>query len=154
MKRRCIKIRENDIGLSVRRLSNLIKRDVENSRIKLGLDPVKGVNGWAIAYFFENRGKDIFQKDFEEKFSIRGSTASRILKTMEQKGFIERVSVENDARLKKIVLTEKAVDIHKRITKEIENREKRMRNGIDEQELKIFFKVMQKVTANMEEQND
>ena len=73
---------------------------------------------------------------------------------MEQKGFIERVSVENDARLKKIVLTEKAVDIHKRITKEIENREKRMRNGIAEQELKIFFKVMQKVTANMEEQND
>ncbi len=73
---------------------------------------------------------------------------------MEQKGFIERVSVENDARLKKIVLTEKAVDIHKRITREIENREKRMRNGIADEELKIFFKVIQKVTANMEEQND
>lgn len=138
----------------MRRLSNLIKRDVENSRIKLGLDPVKGVNGWAIAYFYENRDKDIFQKDFENKFSIRGSTASRILKTMEQKGFIERVSVENDARLKKIVLTEKAVDIHKRITKEIENREKRLRKGITEQELKQFFEVIQKLSANMENEYD
>ena len=56
--------RENDIGFLVRRLSNIIKRDVEKSRLNLGLDPVKGVNGWAIAYFYENRDRDIFQKDF------------------------------------------------------------------------------------------
>lgn len=147
-------IRRDDIGFAVRRLSNLIKRDVENSRTKLGLDPVKGVNGWAIAYFYENREKDIFQKDFEEKFSIRGSTASKILKTMEQKGYIERISVESDARLKKIVLTEKAVDIHKKITKEIENRERRLRKGISDSELKIFYEVMQKLSANMENDYD
>ena len=147
-------IRSDDIGFAVRRLSNLIKRDVENSRTKLGLDPVKGVNGWAIAYFYENREKDIFQKDFEEKFSIRGSTASKILKTMEQKGYIERISVESDARLKKIVLTEKAVDIHKKITKEIENREIRLRKGISDSELKTFYEVMQKLSANMENDYD
>ena len=112
-------IRENDIGFVVRKLSNLIKRDVEKSRIKLGFEDIKGINGWAIAFFYENRGKDIFQKDFEEKFSIRRSTASVILKTMEQKGLVERISVKSDARLKKIVLTEKAVDIHNKITEEI-----------------------------------
>lgn len=138
----------------MRRLSNLIKRDVENSREKIGVDRVKGINGWAIAYFYENADKDIFQKDFEEKFSIRGSTASRILKTMEQKGYIERVSVKNDARLKKIVLTEKAVEIHQKIMKEIENREKRLRKGVSDEELKIFFEVMQKFSNNMEEEND
>ena len=147
-------IRSDDIGFAVRKLSNLIKRDVENSRTKLGLDPVKGVNGWAIAYFYENREKDIFQKDFEEKFSIRGSTASKILKTMEQKGYIERISVESDARLKKIVLTEKAVDIHKKITKEIENRERRLRKGISDSELKTFYEVMQKLSSNMENDYD
>ncbi len=145
------KIREKDIGFMVRRLSNLIKRDVEKSRIQLGVEDIKGINGWAIAYFYENREKDIFQKDFESHFSIRRSTASVILKTMEQKGLISRVSVENDARLKKIMLTEKAVDIHKKIMNEIEEREKKLRKNVSEEDLKVFFKCMQRFCANMEE---
>lgn len=146
--------RENDIGFAVRRLSNLIKRDVEKSRSRLGIDHLKGINGWAISYLYENMDRDVFQKDFEEKFSIRRSTASNILKTMEQKGLIQRISVQQDARLKKIVLTEKAIDLHKRVTKEIEAREKKLRTGVSEQELAIFFKIMQKFSANMEDKND
>ncbi len=146
--------RENEIGFVVRRLSNLIKRDVESSKLRLGLDPLTDVNGWAIGYLYDNREKDIFQKDFENKFSIRPSTASNILKTMEQKGFVERVSVESDARLKKIVLTDKAIEIHKKVIKEINDREKRLRSGISDQELKVFFGVMKKLSANMEEKND
>ena len=146
--------RKNDIGFVVRRLSNLIKRDVEKSRLNLGLDPVKGVNGWAIAYFYENREKDIFQKDFENHFSIRGSTASNILKSMEQKGYIVRIPVENDARLKKIILTDSALELHKKVLIEIENREKRLRKNISSNELKIFFSTMEKLCDNMEEEND
>ena len=146
--------KENDVGFALRKLSNLIKRDIEKSKAKLGLDTIGGVNGWAIGFFYENRGKDIFQKDFEEQFSIRRSTASNILKTMEQKGFIERVNVESDARLKKIVLTEKAIDLHEKIMCEIEEREKRLRIGIDPEEMKTFFNVMKKLCANMEENDD
>ncbi len=146
--------RENEIGFVVRRLSNLIKRDVESSKLRLGIDPVRGVNGWAIGYLYDNRGRDIFQKDFESKFSIRPSTASNILKNMEQKGFIERISVESDARLKKIVLTEKAIEIHKNVIKEINAREKRLKCGISDSDLKTFFSVMERLTANMEDSND
>ncbi len=146
--------REKEIGFVVRRLSNLIKRDVEKSRFRLGLDPLKGVNGWAISYFYENRNNDIFQKDFEEKFSIRGSTASKILKSMEQKGYIERISVDYDARLKKIILTDKALDIHKRILSDINAREERMKKGLNESEIELFFSVMKKLCDNMEEEND
>ncbi len=146
--------REKDIGFAVRRLSNLIKRDVEKSKIRLGLDPVTSVNGWAIGYLFANRDKDIFQKDFENQFSIRRSTASNILKSMEQKGLIERISVESDARLKKIVLTEKAFEIHRKIMLEIEEREQRLRKNISEDELTAFFNVMKKLSANMEDKDD
>ena len=112
------------------------------------------MNGWAIGYLYDNKDKDIFQKDFENKFSIRPSTASNILKTMEQKGLIQRISVESDARLKKIVLTDKAIEIHKKVIKEIENREKRLKSGIQEEELQVFFSVMKKLSANMEEKHD
>ena len=125
--------REREIGFVIRRLNNAIKRDVEKSKDELQVEEIKGINGWVISYFYENRDKDIFQRDFEEKFSIRGSTASRMLKTMEQKGFIERQSVANDARLKKIVLTEKAIKQHNIIMNDIIKREKRLKNGIDEE---------------------
>lgn len=145
---------KSDIGFAVRRLYNAIKRDVEKDRDKLGIEHVKGVNGWAIGFFYDNREKDIFQRDFEEKFAIRRSTASRMLKTMEQKGFIERISVESDARLKKIVLTQKAIDNHRRINNSIEAREKRLRNGISQKEIDTFLNVIEKLTVNMEEDND
>ena len=143
--------RENEIGFAVRRLFNAIKRDVENTRETEGIEHVKGINGWVISYFYDNRDNDIFQRDFEEKFSIRPSTASKILKTMEQKGFIERVSVESDARLKKIVLTDKAIENHKRIIASIKKREERLRRGINSADLEVFFSIMKQLTANMEE---
>ena len=146
--------RDKEIGFAVRRLFNVIKRDIEASSEREGIEHIKGINGWAISYFYDNRGKDIFQRDFEERFSIRPSTASRMLKTMEQKGFIERVSVENDARLKKILLTNKAIENHERIIKSIEKREERLKKGISDGELETFFNVMKKLTANLEEKND
>ena len=77
-----------------------------------------------------------------------------MLKTMEQKGFIERQSVENDARLKKIVLTEKAIKQHNIIMNDIIKREERLKSGISEEELNVFFEVMKKLTENMEANND
>lgn len=142
---------ENCIGLEIRNLSNLIRRDVEKHADELEFKPNKGVRGWAIDYFYENREKDIYQKDFEEKFSIRRSTASNILKLMEKNGFITRQSVDNDARLKKIVLTDKAVKLHYCIAKDIEKREKKLRKGLTDEEIEAFFSVIRKLKANMEE---
>ncbi len=146
--------RDTEICFAVRRLFNAIKRDIEASNEKEGIEHIKGINGWAINYFYENRDKDVFQRDFEERFSIRRSTASRMLKTMEQKGFIERLAVKNDARLKKIVLTDKAIKNHERILSGIKKREERLKLGINDSELELFFNVMKKLTANMEADND
>ena len=146
--------RENNIGFNIRRLSNYIKRDIEKSSVSQKIDLPKGVNGWAIGYFYENREKQIFQRDFENRFSIRRSTASNILKTMEQNGFIKRVSVENDARLKRIILTDKAVKIHQDIMNDITNREERMRKGFSDSEINAFLSMINRFITNLEEQDD
>ena len=146
--------RENNIGFNIRRLSNYIKRDIEKSSVSQIIDLPKGVNGWAIGYFYENREKQIFQRDFENRFSIRRSTASNILKTMEQNGFIKRVSVENDARLKRIILTDKAVKIHQDIMNDITNREERMRKGFSDSEINAFLSMINRFITNLEEQDD
>ena len=114
----------------------------------------KGVNGWAIHYFYDNREKEIFQRDFEQRFSIRRSTASNILKTMEQNGFIQRVSVKNDARLKQIILTDKAIKIHEEIMKDIERREAVLRKGFSDDEIEQFLGMIDRFVINLEEEND
>ena len=145
---------EKNIGFNVRRLTNYIKRDMEKSSASGKIILPKGVNGWAIHYFYDNREKEIFQRDFEQRFSIRRSTASNILKTMEQNGFIQRVSVESDARLKRIILTEEAIKIHEEIMKDIERRELRLRRGINEEEIDQFLSMVNRFIANLEDEND
>lgn len=141
---------EKSIGFEIRSLYNSIRRDIEKNVKDSVEGPDSGVHGWAINFFHENKDKDIFQKDFEEKFQIRRSTASNILKLMERNGYIKRVSVQSDARLKKIVLTEKAVNVHNFISSDIEKREKRMREGITEEELKLFFEITAKMKKNLD----
>ncbi len=145
---------EKNIGFSIRRLSNYIRRDIEKSSASGKIVLPKGVHGWAIHYFYDNHDKEVFQRDFEQRFSIRRSTASNILKTMEQNGFIQRVSVESDARLKRIILTEKAIKIHEEIMKDIERRELRLRRGINEDEIDQFLSMVNRFIANLEDEND
>ena len=139
---------QRQLGFEIRTLNNCVKRFFQATKPP-ELQQSTGVHGWAIKYFYENRNKDIFQRDFEERFSIRRSTATNMLKLMEKNGIITRESVDCDARLKKIVLTEKAVAIHKKAVKNIEMIESTLKNGITDEELASFYKVADKIKLNL-----
>ncbi len=141
------------LGFEIRTLSNLIKRYIDANKPP-ELDCHTGVHGWAIKFFYDNRGKEVFQRDFEEHFSIRRSTATNMLKLMEKNGLIVRESVERDARLKRVVLTDKAIEIHKKITNSINESEAAFSRGITQEELKAFYLVLDKVKSNLEAKND
>ena len=51
------------------------------------------------------------------------------------------------------MLTEKAVELHKKAEKNIERSEKILKNGISDDELAIFYKVADKIKNNLEEEN-
>ncbi len=143
---------KKSVGLELRTLVNLIKRQVHQtsdtiSKEKNHLTPM---HGWAIGYLYENQDKDVFQKDFEKEFSIRRSTASRILTSMENHGLIARESVHYDTRLKKIVLTEEAIRIHSVIMDQMAKFEQKLIQGIPEEKLEIFFEVVDEMKHNME----
>ena len=76
---------------------------------KSGVDEVTMMHGWIIRYLYENREQDIFQKDIEQRFAVGRSTVTNLLQLMEKKGFVRRESVKQDARLKKVILTEKGI---------------------------------------------
>ena len=140
---------EKFIGVELSKVNNLMKRDFIKSSAENDNEAV-GKHGWIISFLAEHRGEDIYQKDIETKFSIRRSTVSNMLKLMEQKGLIVREGVSGDARLKRISLTQKSIDIHRRLLEQIREKEKLLRRNISNEELTAFFETLEKIRKNIE----
>ena len=116
---------------------------------KSGVDEVTMMHGWIIRYLYENRERDIFQKDIEQKFSVGRSTVTNLLQLMEKKGFVRRESVKQDARLKKVILTEKGIASQESFEDIVEHIEEELSEGISEEELHIFYKVLDQINQNV-----
>lgn len=144
-------LHENDIGFQLHNLSNLMSRHSQRSCSALQMDDnVSRNNLWIIGYLAHNKDRDIFQKDIENTFCIRRSTVSKVIRLMEEKGFIQRQEMEHDARLKKLVLTESGIAIYQHMQKERLAMEEKLRRGVTEEELEIFFQVMEKFKKNIQ----
>ena len=97
---------KREVTFTVRSLSNGIHRLMDSSIAKdWRITPMQG----RFIGFIRRHQSDVFQRDLEAEFCIRRSTASAILQTMERDGLIRREAVQQDARLKKLVLTPKAL---------------------------------------------
>ena len=142
------------IGFEISHCSRLIRRYMDANALKSYIDEVTGTHGWALRYLYQNRHRDVFQKDFEKEFDIRRSTASNILSLMEKNGLIERKSVPNDARLKKIVLTKKALELHQRVDDAFCKMEEDISQGISAEETDALFKIIEKINNNIERMTD
>lgn len=135
-------------ALKIRCISNLIRRTLDNN-LNTKFDDITNINSWIIRYIDKNSDKDIYQKDLEKEFSITRSTASKVVNLMEKKGYIKRESVEGDARLKKLTLTDKAKDVTYIMKRNVTNIEKKMVKGISKEELEIFCNVIDKMEKNI-----
>lgn len=143
-------MKERRLGFELHRASRMVKRYMNGDATRLYVEKMTGTHGWAVGYFYDNRHRDVFQKDFEQEFDIRRSTASNILSLMEKNGLINRESVPYDARLKKITLTDKALEVQSVVNKSFDRLESTMKKNISDEELSVFFSVLDKVCNNLE----
>ena len=137
-------------AVTLKYMSNLCMRYLENNSHKKDIEAITGTNGWIIAYIQENENKDIFQRDLEKQFGITRSTASKVINLMISKGLVEHKSVEYDARLKKLVLTDKARAIVSLIKEDGEMLERVLLSDIPEEEMNVFFGCIKKMKDNIE----
>jgi Transcriptional regulators len=137
------------IGKELHSLNHLTKRYVETATHKQQIDKITGTNGWIIGYLSQNADKDIYQKNLEEEFSVTRSTASKVLALMEQKGLIERHGVAHDARLKKLVLTEKAWELSKLMREDFRTMEETLTKGFTEEEKENLLQYIQRMKDNI-----
>ena len=128
-------------------LNTAIERLLNQKMNELGITYTQAT---VIGYLKLKNDTLVFQKDIEEEFYINKATASKMLSLMEEKNLIERVPLENDGRLKKIVVLEKGESL-KIVGKEIiNNLENKLKKDITQEELDIFKKVCRLLIKNME----
>lgn len=102
------------IPAQIRRVNNLIFRKSNQFGRENGVEDVTPMHSWILGYLYYHRDEPVFQRDIEREFSITRSTVTNILQLMEHKGYIERRSVPQDARLKQLVLTDKGIECHEK----------------------------------------
>lgn len=138
------------IGRDIKCVTNLLRRIHFASPLFKECQNLTGMHSYVLGYLSRECVKrDVFQKDLEAVFEMRRSTASEILKLMEKNGLIIRTSMESDARLKKIVLTDKAKEISSNIEREFANTEAKIVEGISDEEMASFSATLNKIKANM-----
>ena len=131
----------------VSKLSNKLRRKLEMLSSR---NEFSGSQGRALHFLLAQTG-DIFQKDIEEEYSIRPSTATELLKQMEKNGLLIREPGPYDNRLKRIVLTDKALVYKDQVVKELTDLEETLVRGIPEEKLEVFFEVIEKMMDNLSE---
>lgn len=139
------------LGLEVHRLEKLMARQRGYSAAHQDADRQTGMHGYLLRYLYENQEQDVFQRDIEKAFSISRSSVTVTLQLMEKNGLIRRESVAQDARLKRIVLTQKARDLHRQIEADILAFESNLARGISEEEQEVFLRVAKKMQENLRE---
>lgn len=133
----------------LRSLSHLIYRFIENLPNKKQIESMTGTNGCIIGYLAENSDHDVFQKDIEKAFGITRSTASKVINLMEQKGLVERQSVSCDARLKKIVMTDKSKAISHLMAEDMTLVESVLTEGFSPEEKKALYDYLKRMKQNL-----
>ncbi|MDO5424375.1 MAG: MarR family transcriptional regulator [Eubacteriales bacterium] len=141
---------QRSISFAVHSLDNMISRRLVAHGASVGIDNLTLMNGWIIGYLYDNQDRDIYQRDIETDFSIARSTVTGIIKLMEKKGYLIRESVPDDARLKKLVLTPKGIDIHIKTLHDFDTVEAELLQGITPEELDIFYEIIHKLKKNVE----
>ncbi|MBQ8638377.1 MAG: MarR family transcriptional regulator [Lachnospiraceae bacterium] len=106
-----------------------------------------------LRYLDLNREKEVFQKDLEEQFHVSRATISSTLQVMERNGMILRTAVSQDARLKKITPTEKAMAFADMGRRNVEEMEACLGKGMTPEEHRELLRLLRLVRCNLEAEN-
>lgn len=133
------------IPAQMRRVNNLISRRINTYSRANGVEDVTPMHGWILRYLYNNRGQEIFQRDIEREFSITRSTVTNILQLMERKGYILRESVPQDARLKRLVLTDAGAQAHEKVMLSLHQTDVFIKSLLTEEENEEMLRLLHKL---------
>ncbi len=133
----------------IKGVANLINREFCNNIKVKSMKNITGMHCWVILYLYKNRNREVFQKEIESYLLLRSPSVTSLLQLMEKNELIVREQVPMDARLKRIVLTEKACEMVPDIRHDINAMETKLAAGLTQEEMETLSLLLHKVKHNM-----
>ena len=137
------------LGLDIEKIDRIISRDMDANIMQAVGDKVTVSQAYVIDFMINTDKEDIFQKDLEKQFDLKRAAISLMLNNMEKNDLIKRVPVSEDARLKKLVLTEKSIALADTITTAIDEIENTLLEDLTQEEIDTFYTVLNKMRNSL-----
>lgn len=131
--------------LQIKMLNTAVERLMNQQMAGMGLTYTQST---VIGYLMENREKDICQKDIEYYLGLTHPTVSSVLERMEANGMVYTQAMPGDRRCKKIVLTEKAMELSREISLKYRQAKQKLFAGVAPEEWEQWGRVMQAMLQN------
>ena len=138
------------IGYKIRLIHNQIHKRMEAKKQENEKEPLTGMQRWTLGFLKDHADREVYQRDIEEAFSVSRATASNMLAVMERKGLIERVQVSHDARLKRLVLTDKAAALLDGAERDIREMEARLTAGLSAEDVEHLKRCLDQMLQNLD----
>ena len=137
--------------LVFKRFGHQIHLMVQKEAKRCGIEFMGGPQGQVVR-FLDSRDENqdlVLIKDIEQELNISKSVASNLVKRMVQNGLVELEASPVDKRAKFVRLTDKSRSQMKQVKAFFERIDKQLMEGIDEDELLIFEKVLSQLQENI-----
>ena len=139
-------IPEQAVGPRIKRISNAMDRrrtlDLE------GFD-LTSSQGMVLGYLSRHRDEAVFPCEIGRHFGLTNPTVTGILQRLEAKGFLAFADDSADRRRRRVVPTEKALDLHQRVVEHFWETEALLTQGFTEAEQDQLRSLLDRLSANI-----
>ena len=138
--------------LVLKRFGHQVHLMVQKEAKRCGIEFMGGPQGQVLRFlgWREHEQELTLIKDIEQELNISKSVASNLVKRMVQNGLVELEASPVDKRAKFVRLTDKSRSQVQQVKAFFERIDKQLIEGVDEDELLIFEKVLARLQANVE----
>ncbi|CAI8907344.1 MarR family transcriptional regulator [Pseudomonas sp. fls2-241-R2A-110] len=137
---------QHRFGMQLAQMSRGWRAELDRRLAGLGLSQAR----WLVLLHLARFDEAPTQRELAQSVGVEGPTLARLLDSLESQGLVQRQSVLEDRRAKKIVLCPPARPLIEQIETIANQLRRELFEGVDEAELKICMRVHGHILANLE----
>ncbi|WP_017903314.1 MarR family transcriptional regulator [Pseudomonas asplenii] len=137
---------EHRFGMQLAQMSRGWRAELDRRLAGLGLSQAR----WLVLLHLARFSEAPTQRELAQSVGVEGPTLARLLDSLETQGLVQRHSVVEDRRAKKIVLCAPARPLIEQIETIATALRHELFEGVDEEDLRISMRVHSRILANLE----
>ena len=137
---------QHRFGMQLAQMSCGWRAELDRRLAGLGLSQAR----WLVLLHLARFDEAPTQRELAQSVGVEGPTLARLLDSLEAQGLVQRHSVVEDRRAKKIVLSDSARPLIEQIEAIATALRQELFVGIDEEEARICLRVHKRILDNLE----